>query len=281
MPNRTMPAAPHPAPGALLMGDAFNMIHPLTGGGMTVALSDIVVLRDLLRPLHDLHNASALYEYLESFYTFRKPVASTLNTLAGHYTRPMPPLDPTLMRRAALHAIIPTGRGSTTRMRDSIDMTVAVAITVIFLRSIRSSFFTLTEILILELIVALLFSTIILPLHIIELIFCHAMGLPLIPPIPPNVGFEKVLKHMIQSVEKTMQPDAIKFFRTQSPRHFEGGDWDHGGSCHRLNPLLPEEVDELFSLMNNGKCGDTPCESTPIQGSEGIKVPNLRYYPHE
>ncbi|KAF7801519.1 squalene monooxygenase-like [Senna tora] len=83
MPNRSMPASPYPTPGALLMGDAFNMRHPLTGGGMTVALSDIVVLRNLIRPLHDLHDASALCKYLESFYTLRKPVASTINTLAG------------------------------------------------------------------------------------------------------------------------------------------------------------------------------------------------------
>lgn len=67
-----MPAAPHPTPGALLMGDAFNMRHPLTGGGMTVALSDIVVLRNLLKPLHNLHDASSLCKYLESFYTLRK-----------------------------------------------------------------------------------------------------------------------------------------------------------------------------------------------------------------
>ncbi|KAK3011989.1 hypothetical protein RJ639_011247 [Escallonia herrerae] len=83
MPNRSMPADPLPTPGALLMGDAFNMRHPLTGGGMTVALSDIVVLRDLLRPLRDLNDASTLCKYLESFYTLRKPVASTINTLAG------------------------------------------------------------------------------------------------------------------------------------------------------------------------------------------------------
>ncbi|KAF8410265.1 hypothetical protein HHK36_002790 [Tetracentron sinense] len=83
MPNRSMPADPHPTPGALLMGDAFNMRHPLTGGGMTVALSDIVVLRDLLKPLRDLNDASLLCKYLESFYTLRKPVASTINTLAG------------------------------------------------------------------------------------------------------------------------------------------------------------------------------------------------------
>ncbi|XP_073122708.1 squalene monooxygenase SE1-like [Henckelia pumila] len=83
MPNRSMPANPHPTPGALLMGDAFNMRHPLTGGGMTVALSDIVVLRDLLKPIKDLHDATTLSKYLESFYTLRKPVASTINTLAG------------------------------------------------------------------------------------------------------------------------------------------------------------------------------------------------------
>ncbi|WRX10020.1 Squalene epoxidase - like 2 [Theobroma cacao] len=83
MPNRSMPASPYPTPGALLMGDAFNMRHPLTGGGMTVALSDIVVLRDLLRPLRDLNDASALCKYLESFYTLPKPTASTINTLAG------------------------------------------------------------------------------------------------------------------------------------------------------------------------------------------------------
>lgn len=77
MANRCMPAAPYPTPGALLIGDSFNMRHPLTGGGMTVALSDIVVLRDLLRPLGDLNDASALCKYLEPFYTLRK-VSKTL-----------------------------------------------------------------------------------------------------------------------------------------------------------------------------------------------------------
>lgn len=72
MPNRSMPAAPLPTPGALLMGDAFNMRHPLTGGGMTVALSDIVVLQNLLKPLRNLNDAPALCKYLESFYTLRK-----------------------------------------------------------------------------------------------------------------------------------------------------------------------------------------------------------------
>ncbi|KAJ8444129.1 hypothetical protein Cgig2_029904 [Carnegiea gigantea] len=72
MPNRSMLATPQPTPGALLMGDAFNICHPLTGRGMTVALSDIVLLRYLLRPLKDLNYAVSLCKYLESFYTLHK-----------------------------------------------------------------------------------------------------------------------------------------------------------------------------------------------------------------
>ncbi|KAK2638756.1 hypothetical protein Ddye_026551 [Dipteronia dyeriana] len=82
MTNRSMPATTQPTLGALLLGDAFNTRHPLTGGGMTMALSYNVVLRDLLRPLHDLNDAPALCKYLESFYTLCKPLASTINTLA-------------------------------------------------------------------------------------------------------------------------------------------------------------------------------------------------------
>ena len=35
MQNKLMPAAPLHRPGALLLGDAFNMRHPLTGAGLT------------------------------------------------------------------------------------------------------------------------------------------------------------------------------------------------------------------------------------------------------
>lgn len=46
----------------------------------------------------------------------------------------------------------------------------------------------------------------------------------------------------MQFVDKEMHHHGIKFFRTQSPRHFEGGDWDQGGSCNRIHPLLAEQV---------------------------------------
>lgn len=77
-------------------------------------------------------------------------------------------------------------------------------------------------------------------------------GMPIMPPIAPDVGLDMVLKHMISYVESKMRPGAIRIFRTQSPRHFEGGDWDHGGSCPRLKPLFSQEVEELFRVENNG-----------------------------
>ncbi|KAI5661252.1 hypothetical protein M9H77_20575 [Catharanthus roseus] len=77
-------------------------------------------------------------------------------------------------------------------------------------------------------------------------------GMPLIPPVPPDVGIDKVLKHMISFTQKRVRPGTSLFFRTQSPRHFEGGDWDQGGSCQRSQPLTPREVEELFAIEKNG-----------------------------
>lgn len=77
-------------------------------------------------------------------------------------------------------------------------------------------------------------------------------GVPIVPPISPDVGLDLVLKHMNSNVENRIRPGGIKIFRTQSPRHFEGGEWNEGGSCNRLLPLGIEQVEELFSLEHNG-----------------------------
>ncbi|KAH0767136.1 hypothetical protein KY285_003007 [Solanum tuberosum] len=80
---RSMPAQNFQTkPGCLLIGDAFNMRHPITGGGMTVALSDVLVLRDLLRTLPNLNDTNAVSKSLQRFYTRRKPLASTINIVA-------------------------------------------------------------------------------------------------------------------------------------------------------------------------------------------------------
>ena len=49
MQNKQLTSKPLHQPGALLLGDSFNMRHPLTGGGMTVALSDTRLLCDMLQ----------------------------------------------------------------------------------------------------------------------------------------------------------------------------------------------------------------------------------------
>ncbi len=64
-------------------GDAFNMRHPLTGGGMTVALSDTQLLCDMLRPLPDFSDALLTARTTAAFYTRRKPLSATINTLAN------------------------------------------------------------------------------------------------------------------------------------------------------------------------------------------------------
>ncbi|PHU10348.1 Protein trichome birefringence-like 13 [Capsicum chinense] len=77
-------------------------------------------------------------------------------------------------------------------------------------------------------------------------------GNPVVPPVSPDSGLDMVLKHMISYLNKRIRPRTTVFMRTQSPRHFEGGDWDQGGSCQRSQPLSSQEVEELFSLKNNG-----------------------------
>ncbi|KAJ3123161.1 Squalene epoxidase, partial [Nowakowskiella sp. JEL0407] len=48
MPNSWLPPSDHKLKGGIILGDAFNMRHPLTGGGMTVAFWDVVHLRNAL-----------------------------------------------------------------------------------------------------------------------------------------------------------------------------------------------------------------------------------------
>ena len=66
-----------------LAGDAFNMRHPLTGGGMTVALSDAALLSDMLEPLPSFADQLTTADRTAAFYTKRKPLSATINTLAN------------------------------------------------------------------------------------------------------------------------------------------------------------------------------------------------------
>ncbi|KAG6827569.1 hypothetical protein H0H87_004427 [Tephrocybe sp. NHM501043] len=68
--------------GVLLLGDAWNMRHPLTGGGMTVALNDVVTLRTLLAPVDDLQNWKQVKKVVRQWHWSRKPLSSTINILS-------------------------------------------------------------------------------------------------------------------------------------------------------------------------------------------------------
>ncbi|KNC52664.1 squalene epoxidase [Thecamonas trahens ATCC 50062] len=83
MPNSYLPAVPERKLGAIALGDSFNMRHPLTGAGMTVALADGKLLVELLGEVDDLSDRKATAKKLKSFYTLRKEHASTANVLAN------------------------------------------------------------------------------------------------------------------------------------------------------------------------------------------------------
>jgi squalene monooxygenase len=97
MPNSWLPGYPQgrDVQGALLAGDALNMRHPLTGGGMTVAFHDCVLLTSLLggsesvgavngdsRGTVDLASWLDVGERLEEWHWRRKGVASCVNVLS-------------------------------------------------------------------------------------------------------------------------------------------------------------------------------------------------------
>ena len=83
MPNRTMHAEPFLTPGVVAVGDALNMRHPLTGGGMTVAFTDVAALGKKIISQRNLSNISATTDLVNDFYQSRVAPACAINTLAS------------------------------------------------------------------------------------------------------------------------------------------------------------------------------------------------------
>jgi len=81
MPNHLIPATPKRVEGAVLLGDSLNMRHPLTGGGMTAALTDVFHLgRLLLTATHA--NSTHCDKAVQNFYATRHLQNATINILA-------------------------------------------------------------------------------------------------------------------------------------------------------------------------------------------------------
>lgn len=83
MPNSFLPAAPLEKPGVMVLGDALNMRHPLTGGGMSVVFNDVLLWRDLFKSLPNTKDYSAILSALRTFNRERKQHHSfVVNVLA-------------------------------------------------------------------------------------------------------------------------------------------------------------------------------------------------------
>lgn len=83
MPSSFLPSSPVNKRGVLLLGDAYNMRHPLTGGGMSVVFNDIKIWRKLLKSIPDLYDDAAILQAKKSFYwTRKKSYSFVVNVLA-------------------------------------------------------------------------------------------------------------------------------------------------------------------------------------------------------
>ncbi|KAK4152512.1 squalene epoxidase-domain-containing protein [Chaetomidium leptoderma] len=85
MPNSWLPSQKQTRhDGVILLGDAHNMRHPLTGGGMTVAFNDAVLLASLLAPaqIPSLAHHAAVRDAMAAFHWRRKSLTSIINVLA-------------------------------------------------------------------------------------------------------------------------------------------------------------------------------------------------------
>ncbi|CCJ29269.1 unnamed protein product [Pneumocystis jirovecii] len=84
MPNCFLPSSLNKKPGLIVLGDAMNMRHPLTGGGMTVALNDVLLLSNLLSPaiIPSFQDTDLVLQQMYLFHWKRKKLSSVINILA-------------------------------------------------------------------------------------------------------------------------------------------------------------------------------------------------------
>lgn len=86
MPNSFLPSVKQGGnstkEGIFLLGDSWNMRHPLTGGGMAVALNDVVILAQMLGEVGNYNDWDQISDMLARWHWARKPLASTINILS-------------------------------------------------------------------------------------------------------------------------------------------------------------------------------------------------------
>ena len=66
----------------MMIGDALNMRHPLTGGGMTVALTDVQLLGSLLLAVNNFKDQTLVDRAIATFYESRHKSTATIKSRA-------------------------------------------------------------------------------------------------------------------------------------------------------------------------------------------------------
>ena len=83
MPNRQLCARPVRKAGALTLGDALNVRHPLTGGGMTVAFTDVSrIVSAFEKEIVDFNDHRSLDRLVSNHYATRSAPVAAINILA-------------------------------------------------------------------------------------------------------------------------------------------------------------------------------------------------------
>lgn len=66
-----------------MLGDALNMRHPITGGGLTAVFSDVYLLSSHLLAMPDFNDSKLLHEKLELYYQDRYHANTNVNIMAN------------------------------------------------------------------------------------------------------------------------------------------------------------------------------------------------------
>lgn len=84
MPSGFLPPSLNQRNGTILLGDALNVRSPLTGGGMTVALEDVITCRDLLSKenIESFTEFDLVTQAMDAFHWKRKSYSTCINVLA-------------------------------------------------------------------------------------------------------------------------------------------------------------------------------------------------------
>ncbi|KAF7077299.1 hypothetical protein CFC21_081866 [Triticum aestivum] len=105
-------------------------------------------------------------------------------------------------------------------------------------------------------------------------------GKPIEPPLSIFDGLKIALKSMGSYIKREVPSKTLKLWRTQSPRHFDGGDWNHNGSCVSNRLLQQNELDSWFDPRFGGVNKDARLVNSLLQEAlveTDIQLLNLTY----